>query len=121
MAFNFEELRVWQKGLELSGRVHLLTKNFPSDELYILSAQIKRAADSVVLNIAEGSQGQTKAEFNRFLSFSLRSAIEVISCLYLAKERKILDDNQFRIFYQEYSELIKSIQALRNAIKVKSV
>lgn len=111
MAFNFENLRVWQKSLELTNRIDGLAKSFPKDELFILTAQIKRAADSVNLNIAEGSTGQSKAEFKRFLGISLRSAIEVISCLYIGKERNLIDHNNFTIFYKEYEELIISIQA----------
>jgi len=54
--------------------------------MFSLASQIKRAADSVVLNIAEGSTGQTKPEFKRFLNIALRSAIEVVACLMLAKK-----------------------------------
>ena len=67
MAFRFEELKVWQIGLRLSNEIDILTKKFPKEELYSLCSQMKRAADSVVLNIAEGSTGQSKAEFKRFL------------------------------------------------------
>ena len=52
MAFKFEKLRVWQKSLELTSLVHNTTKLFPKDELFVLTSQIKRAADSVNLNIA---------------------------------------------------------------------
>lgn len=59
MAFKFEKLRVWQKSLELSSLVNTITKEFPKEELFILTSQIKRAADSVNLNIAEGLTGQS--------------------------------------------------------------
>ena len=59
MPFKFENLIVWQKAVDLSDIIHQLIKKFPKDELYILSSQFKRAADSVSLNIAEGSTGQT--------------------------------------------------------------
>jgi four helix bundle protein len=79
MAFKFENLQIWQKGLDLTDEINLLTKhNFPKDELFILTSQIKRASDSVLLNIAEGCTGQTNAVFKNFLSYSLRSAIEVL-------------------------------------------
>lgn len=91
MAFKFENLQVWQKALDLSEEINILTKNsFPKDELFILTSQIKRAADSVVLNIAEGCTGQTNAVFKTFLSYSLRSAVEVVACLFIAKRRKII-------------------------------
>ena len=65
MAFKFEQLRVFQKALDLSGSVHKLVKNFPKDEIFILVPQIKRAADSILLNIAEGSTGQSNNEFKK--------------------------------------------------------
>ncbi len=86
MPFKFEKLIVWQKALDLSDEVNKLTKTFPKDELFIITSQIKRAADSVALNIAEGSTGQTNPEFSRFLSYSLRSTIEVVGCIFIAKK-----------------------------------
>jgi four helix bundle protein len=55
MAFKFENLQVWQRALDLTDEVDRLTKTFPKDELYVLTSQMKRAADSVALNIAEGA------------------------------------------------------------------
>jgi four helix bundle protein len=59
MAFKFEKLIVWQKSVDLADSIHTLTRTFPKEELFILTSQIKRASDSVSLNIAEGSTGQT--------------------------------------------------------------
>lgn len=68
MAFKFENLQVWQEAIELTGLVHKVSVKFPTNELYVLTAQIKRAADSVALNIAEGSTGQSNPEFKKFLA-----------------------------------------------------
>jgi four helix bundle protein len=116
MAFRFEDLQVWQKAMDLDEQINQLTKTFPKEEIYILTSQIKRAADSVVLNIAEGSTGQTKAVFKLFLGYSLRSAIEVVSCLFIAKRRVYIDEDNFRLLYNEYEVLVKKITALRNSI-----
>ena len=117
MAFKFEELRVWQKSVELTNLIEDIADKFPKKEIYNLSSQIRRAADSVSLNIAEGSTGQTNPEFKRFLGLSLRSGIEVIGCLHLAKTRKIISEEDFKTVYKEYEQLIKSIQSLRKSIK----
>jgi|ERR1700761_1356891 len=117
MAFKFESLQVWNKALDLTDEVdQLVKKSFPKDELFILTSQIKRAADSVVLNIAEGCTGQTNAVFKNFLGYSLRSAIEVVSCLFIAQRRKIVGENDFRRLYNEYEALCKMITALRNTL-----
>ncbi|MEP6683339.1 MAG: four helix bundle protein [Parafilimonas sp.] len=81
MSFKFEKLIVWQKAI-----VNDVAKKFPKEEIYILASQIKRAADSISLNIAEGSTGQTNPEFKRFLGIALRSDVEVVSCIHLAKD-----------------------------------
>lgn len=117
MAFKFEGLKVWQRSIELSGEISELIETFPKKEMFVLASQIQRASDSIALNIAEGSTGQTNPEFKRFLGIALRSAIEVVSCLYLAKRRKLIDQERFDYFYQFLTELVKSIQALRNSIK----
>jgi four helix bundle protein len=116
MSFKFEKLLVWQKAVELSADVHTLSKTFPKDELFILTAQIKRAADSVSLNIAEGSTGQSNAEFSRFLGYALRSDIEVVGCLYLAKKRDIMDNENFAKLYQQCEEILVMINSLRNKL-----
>jgi four helix bundle protein len=117
MAFKFESLQIWQKALDLTDDVDILTKgSFPKDELFILTSQIKRAADSVVLNIAEGCTGQTNPVFKTFLGYSLRSAIEVVACLFIAKKRKIIQEDDFQRLYDEYQSLCKMITALRNTL-----
>jgi len=117
MAFKFENLQVWQKALDLSEEINILTKNsFPKDELFILTSQIKRAADSIVLNIAEGCTGQTNAVFKTFLSYSLRSAVEVVACIFIAKRRKIISDDDFERLYDEYQSLTRMITALKSTL-----
>lgn len=117
MSFKFEKLIVWQKAVDLASDVHDLTKSFPKDELFILSSQIKRAADSVSLNIAEGSTGQSNPEFNKFLGYALRSNIEVVGCLYLAQKRNLIDPETFKKLYQQCEEILAMLNALRNTLK----
>ncbi len=116
MQFKFENLRVWKEAIELSNNIYFLTQSFPKEELYILTSQIQRASDSISLNIAEGSTGQSTPEFRRFLGYALRFGIEVLSCLYLAKGRNRINEEQFVIYYEKTSRLIISIQALRKSL-----
>lgn len=95
-----------------------MTRNFPKEEMFSLTSQMKRAADSVSLNIAEGSTGQSDPEQIKFLSYSLRSALEVVNCLYLANRRNY-DKQQFDKFYAELEILLVKIRAFRNSIKNK--
>lgn len=116
MAFKFEKLIVWQKALDLSDVVNQLTKTFPKDELYVLTSQIKRAADSVSLNIAEGSTGQTNPEFSRFMSYALRSNIEVVGCIFIAQRRGYIQQQEFEKIYHMCEEILVMINALRNTL-----
>ena len=117
MAFKFEKLLVWQKSLDLTFAVHEITRLFPKEELYVLTSQIKRAADSVCLNIAEGSTGQSDPEQRRFLGMALRSSIEVVACIYVAQKRSIISKENFCDVYEKCEELHRMIIGLRNALK----
>nr|MBC7612175.1 four helix bundle protein [Pseudopedobacter sp.] len=117
MAFKFEGLKVWQKSIDLSVDIDLLTKTFPKDEIYILTSQIKRACDSIALNIAEGSTDQSNAEFARFLSYSIRSNIEVVSCLHLGKRRNIISQADFEKLYVACEQIHFMLIALKKSLK----
>ena len=56
------------------------------------------------LNIAEGSTGQSNLEFKKFLGYALRSAIEVVGCIHLAKKRNLIDEKTFDLFYDKLTE-----------------
>ena len=116
MSFKFEDLKVWHKALDLSFEIHELTRSFPKEELYILNSQIKRAADSVVLNIAEGSTSQSNPEFQQFLRYALRSCVEVVACLYVGKRRGIIEDQAFTVLYGKLEEVAKMIQGLKKSL-----
>ncbi len=116
MAFKFEKLKVWQKAIDLSDNIDQMTKQFPKGELFILTSQIKRAADSVSLNIAEGSTGQSNPEFKRFLGYALRSNIEVVGCLHLAKKRKYIDEIGFSTLYKNCEEILVMINGLKKSL-----
>ncbi len=120
MAFKFEKLVVWQKALELTKDIYDMTKEFPSDERYVLTDQIRRAADSVALNIAEGSTGQSNAEFSRFVGYAIRSAIEVVACLHIRLKRNIIDQSNFNQTYNQTEEIVKMLQALRKRLNNKN-
>ena len=81
--FNFENLRVYQDALDFSKQVYKVCRRFPKDELFGLTSQLRRAASSIPLNIAEGS-GLTKTEFKNFLRRARGSVCECVTILHLA-------------------------------------
>ncbi len=120
MPFKFEKLIIWQLAIEMANNIHIMTRSFPKEEMFSLTTQIKKAADSVALNIAEGSTGQSNPEQQRFLGYAQRSGIEVVSALYLAIKREYITKEIFDIRYNELDSLIKKIQAFKNSLTNKN-
>ncbi len=89
MSFKFEKLKIWQLSLDYIDQIYMVVSKLPDSEKFNLSSQLRRAATSIALNIAEGSTGQTNAEQARFLSIALRSLIETVACI------KIIDRNKY--------------------------
>ena len=116
MAFKFEKLQIWQLAIDMSCDIHDLTRTFPKEELFILTSQIKRAADSISLNIAEGSTGQSNPEQKKFLGYAQRSAIEVVSCLHIGKRRNLVSEDQFNIHHDALNKLVAMVQKFKNSI-----
>lgn len=73
MAFRFEGLEIFHEAIDFSARVYSMVKKFPSEERFDLTSQARKAANSAVLNIAEGSGRGTKRDFSRFLDLAPRS------------------------------------------------
>jgi four helix bundle protein len=85
--YKFQSLKVYQLGMKYIDQIYDLTTRLPKEEKYNLSSHLLRSATSIVLNIAEGSTGQSNKEQLRFLRFSLRSYIETVACLDLIQRR----------------------------------
>ena len=114
--FNFEKLRVYRGSLEFSKEIYKLTKRFPKDELFGVTSQLRRAATSVPLNIAEAS-GLTKKEFKSYLRRSRASLYECVPLLEIALENRYVSEAQFKAMYQDSMKLAKSISALIGSVK----
>ncbi len=119
MSFKFEKLEIWRLAIDMANEVHILTRTFPKEEMFSLSSQMKRAADSVSMNIAEGSTGQLNAEQVKFLGYSQRLALEVVNCIYLAIKRNYINQEQFNKLYWDLEKLVAKIQAFKNVLKSK--
>lgn len=117
MSFKFEKLEIWKLAIEIANAVDKLTQAFPKHEMFVLTSQMKRAADSISLNIAEGSTGQSDAEQVRFIGYAQRPALEVVNCLFLGSRRGYITEPQFNTLYQQIEKLIAKIQAFKNSLK----
>ena len=120
MPFKFENLEVWQLSLEYIDVCYEMAELLPRSEEYNLKSQLKRAATSVALNIAEGSTGQSDAEQARFLNMAIRSLLETVACFHIIKRRELIDmTGKFDPAYKQADRLTSKLQAFRRAINPK--
>lgn len=116
MKFKFEKLIIWQRAMKLGDDIDIMSNNFPKKELFNLSSQIRRAVDSIALNISEGSIGQSNPEQRKFIGYSIRSLAEVVTCLHKAKRREYISENEFEKYYEESFVLMNMMIAYKNKI-----
>ncbi|MBA3063407.1 MAG: four helix bundle protein [Atribacteria sp.] len=91
---SFKDLRIWQKGIEIVSDIYILTKNFPKEELFSLTSQLRRSAISIPSNIAEGFKRFHNKEYKQFLFITLGSCAEVETQIIIAKELKYINENE---------------------------
>ncbi len=97
--------------------VYDLSRLLPEREKYNLASQIERASTSIVLNIAEGSTGQSDAEQNRFLGLALRSYLETIACFDLIERRAYLKSEFLTALREQGHQLFIKLSAFRKALR----
>ena len=102
---SFKDLKVWQKGHELTLSIYRATKSFPKDELYGLTSQLRRAAASIPANIAEGCVRGSGPDFRRFLQVALGSASELEYHILLSHEPGYFDKSQYESLSGNATEL----------------
>jgi len=117
MNFKFEKLIIWQKAMDYGENIFLLSRKFPKYELYNLTSQIRRAVDSIALNISEGSIGQSNLEFKRFIGIAIRSLAEVVTCLHKAHRRNYISTEEFNEHYDTAFNLMNMLVAFKDKIK----
>jgi four helix bundle protein len=109
---SYKDLTVWQKALELSKEIYLLTKNFPKEEQFGLVSQMRRAAVSILSNIAEGSGRYYSGEWKQFYSISYGSTLELEAQLILSRELGFITQDASRksfVLLEEISKMLLTI------------
>ena len=114
--FNFEKLETWQKAIAFADLVYELTRNFPADERFGLTNQMRRAAVAVSSNIAEGTARNSKNDYARFLEIATGSLFEVVSQSFVGKRQGFLSDADFQRVYTAAEEQGKMLSGLRRAV-----
>ena len=111
-----KDLLVWKKGIDLVEQIYKFTKQFPKEELYGITNQMRRCAVSIPANIAEGSGRKNKAEFIQFLHIALGSASELETHLIISQRLGLLSINSYDEIMNALNEIIKMICGLINSL-----
>jgi four helix bundle protein len=109
---SFRDLNIWHKGIDLVKDIYKETQNFPRQEIYGLTNQIRRAAISIPSNIAEGHIRQHRAEFRQFLSVALGSLAELETQIVISRELNYISIEKTKNLIDQMSSLGKMIRSL---------
>ena len=103
--------------MEVAEDIYLISANFPSDERFGLTSQIRRCAVSIPSNIAEGAGRNTKGEFKNFISIANGSAYELFTQLTLARKLKLIEKDEVKPILEQVVEIQKMNYALIKSLK----
>jgi four helix bundle protein len=115
--YSFEKLNVWKKARELNKSIYLISNDFPKEEKFGLTSQIRRASISISSNIAEGSSRKSSKEQARYTEIAYGSLLEVLSQLILANDLKYIDSETTL----KIRELIEEIGNKLNKLKESQI
>lgn len=116
MVKGYKDLVVWQKSSDLVLEIYKVLAEFPVDERYGITSQIKRSAVSIPSNIAEGSVRRSKKEFIRFINISSGSAAELQTQLYLSMNLGFLDKLKFEELDKNITSILKMLFRLQKSL-----
>ena len=114
---DFRQLKVWEKSHQLALAVYKATREFPKEELYGLTSQIRRASMSVPTNIAEGCGRNTDAEFARFLQIAMGSASETEYQLLLSRDLGFLTKVKYDQLNSDVTEVKRMLASLLKTLR----
>lgn len=114
MSFKFHDWQVYKDARVFRKEVKLVTKNWPTDEKYILIGQTDRAALSAVLAIAEGSNRRTDKDKIVFINRALTSLDEVMACFDCALDDGYIDEQKYKYFYDKIENMVKQLRGFEN-------
>jgi four helix bundle protein len=117
---NYRELRVWKEAMELCKSVYTVVAEFPEEEKYGLSSQIRRCAISIPSNIAEGAGRATNKMFSHFLSIAYGSTCELSTQLELARDFQMMEQEEYPALDEKIVSIQKMIYILSENLKINS-
>jgi len=115
MAFNFEDLDVYNEAIDLVSSIYSSTKSFPKDEMFGLTSQLRRAAVSIPSNISEGS-ARSKKDFCRFIDMARGSVFECVTLLQISLKQRYIEEKQCTDLRNVLTNISKMLSGLRRSM-----
>lgn len=119
--FSFEKLIAWQKGRELAVLIYKITKNFPKDEAYGITSQMRRCSISIASNLAEGSGRSSMKDKARFSEIAYSSSLELLNQVILSFDFEYIEENQYIQIREKIVEVNMLIDGLYKSQKANIV
>lgn len=119
MAFKrgYTELQAWQKAMDFIDAVYVATAQFPKEEMYGLSSQVRRSAVSIAANIAEGCSRDSTKDFMRFVIIALGSLAETETHLMIGYRQKYITIEKLDTLLEQAAEIGRMMQGLRKSLE----
>ena len=117
MIKSYKDLDVWKRGVELVKKVYIATRDFPKEEVYGLSNQMRRCAVSIPSNIAEGKTRQHANEYIQFLYVALGSCAELETQIVIAKEMIYINEKIKTELLEETDQIGKMLRGLITSLR----
>ncbi|QMU66771.1 MAG: four helix bundle protein [Flavobacteriaceae bacterium] len=114
---KFEQLKIWQKAMAIVESCYKVSENFPKEEKFNLTSQIRRSATSIPSNIAEGAGRNTNGEFRQFLGIANGSSFELLTQLYLSKKLNLIKEEKVNPIINKVVAITKMNYSLQKSLK----
>ena len=115
--FSFEKLIAWQKGRELAVLIYKTTKQFPKDELFGLTSQMRRCSISIASNLAEGSGRISFKDKARFTEIAYSSSLELLNQVILSTDLEYINEKEYTLLREKIVEVNMLIDGLYKSQK----
>jgi len=120
MAFRFQSFPIYKEIRAFIKEIYFLSQTYPKKEQFELATQLRRAAASILLNIAEGSAKKSDAEFNRFVMIAIGSITEIVAILDISLDQKYITSVTYKSFIEKSESIARRLYGFSRKLTKKS-
>lgn len=117
MVFRFQSFPVYVETKKYIKAIYSLSRQFPKDEQFGITNQLRRAATSIALNLAEGSDRGSDKEFGRFIQMAIGSLNETVAIFDIALDNEFINKQNYDIMVKQAENIVKQLSGLRKSLK----